>query len=645
MAVIQTLIGNVKGPQGDTGATGPQGAQGEAATINVGTVSTTAYGNAAQVTNVGTESDAVLNFVIPQGKPGERTTTMGGLTLDTITTQTADYPVPAVGDTGATAFGKIVKWFSDALAAITGKLDANKVVDSRAVTEDGYALSAKQANPNISGSLAAQISDLNDSFNTERVARIAADNALQTNISAEATARATQDAVLSARMDTFASLPNGSTAGDAELLDIRVGADGKTYPSAGDAVRGQVTDLKSAINNAVEEVLESKRFLNLANKIIDNGQAIGFDPSIYGTGGASISVVSTPSGMDTSAAKVVQMSFNALNSQIVTLPLRSLTAPFSIGCNMMFSNNNRYEVLLYNGTTKVAETGNISKANFNGVFKKLFENINVSSSNLTLRFRAKTNNGGSIYLSDLTIIESATAPIAFIPYYNDYDKSHPLYGKTINVLSDSMGTTDYAVHNWWQRICARYGCTVNNYALNGTTIAYNAERDPKFGDNFATRYVNMTDDADAVIVMGGTNDYQTPRGAWNDAVNTTFYGALNILCSGLLDKYAGKPIIFMTMPQGKTEYANNILDPLTALKNLTDTGTMSTQIRAEAMKRKCAQYSIPIVDIYNESGINGADTNQIYYYDNLHPSLIGQERIAEMILPMLCKLFWNDNKR
>lgn len=144
--MAEILIGNVKGPQGDTGATGATGPQGEAATVNVGSVSTTAYGNAAQVINVGTENDAILNFIIPQGKPGERTTTMGSLTLDTITTSTADFPSPQVGDTGATAFGKIVKFFADALSAIQAKLDAANVVNNLTTTESGYALDARQGN-------------------------------------------------------------------------------------------------------------------------------------------------------------------------------------------------------------------------------------------------------------------------------------------------------------------------------------------------------------------------------------------------------------------------------------------------------------------------------------------------------------------
>ena len=51
-------------------ATGPQGPAGQAATVTVGQTLTGAPGSAAQVTNAGTSSAAVLNFVIPQGSAG-----------------------------------------------------------------------------------------------------------------------------------------------------------------------------------------------------------------------------------------------------------------------------------------------------------------------------------------------------------------------------------------------------------------------------------------------------------------------------------------------------------------------------------------------------------------------------------------------
>ena len=96
---------------------------------------------------------------------------------------------------------------------------------------------------------AAVTEDYTTKIEAEAAAREAADASLQGQISAEASARSTQDAVLSARMDEFTKLPNGSisTAADAELVDIRVKADGTSAATAGNAVREQFTDLKSAL--------------------------------------------------------------------------------------------------------------------------------------------------------------------------------------------------------------------------------------------------------------------------------------------------------------------------------------------------------------------------------------------------------------
>ena len=152
MAVVRTLIGNVKGVKGDTGA---QGAQGNAGEITIGSVTTGSYGTPAAVVNSGTPTNAVLDFTIPQGAPGATVTDASPLTASTITTATADYPTYTAGETIAVILGKIAKFFSDIRA--NGLFKSNLVNGFTQTTPGVNALDAaagKSLNDSLSNTLA-----------------------------------------------------------------------------------------------------------------------------------------------------------------------------------------------------------------------------------------------------------------------------------------------------------------------------------------------------------------------------------------------------------------------------------------------------------------------------------------------------------
>lgn len=117
--------------------------------------------------------------------------------------------------------------------AIDNQSDGTKKVQFTNLLDDTLSAQNKAADAQATGEaisgLNTDISGLNTDINTEKLARQSTDNNLQ------------------AQIDQLVA-PSGTAPNPAEIENARIGADGVTYNTLGNAIRTQLTDLKSDLN-------------------------------------------------------------------------------------------------------------------------------------------------------------------------------------------------------------------------------------------------------------------------------------------------------------------------------------------------------------------------------------------------------------
>lgn len=140
-------------------------------TISIGNTTTGAPGTQAQVTNTGTDKDPVFNFTIPQGPQGPQgpAGNIDDLEDATVTFNQASTRTNInSGDSVATLFGKIKKWFADlGTAAFQG------VSNVLTQTSSGYVLDARQGK-----TLADRIGTLSSLLTAAKTSLVSAVNEL-----------------------------------------------------------------------------------------------------------------------------------------------------------------------------------------------------------------------------------------------------------------------------------------------------------------------------------------------------------------------------------------------------------------------------------------------------------------------------------
>lgn len=394
----------------------------------------------------------------------------------------------------------------------------------------------------------------------------------------EAQANANYETV-NERVNNLVATDPGSTGDNAELLDIRVGSDGKVYSTAGEAVRVQVSELKSDLAN-----IFYKELIN------------GFDK-------------------DNTVGGYLRNNGNVNNGDS-----RFVTSDY-----FHVHENKTYYALQMVGTVKY---DNISYICF-------YDSSKTFITGGYFRASSCTSPNGSKYArvtfpSDETIkarcmFTSVEIPDKYYPFGYEYSIitkdvlelktskfENRLYGKSMAILGDSMakGHTLAEEQTWAYKIASRNNMTYQKVAVNGTFIT-TGHGDSADANCLLQQLSRITGNPDIIIIHMGTNDrvQNTDIGNWSsgNTDTTNIYGALRVAFEYILEHFTTSKVMFIT-----PYYYREQTDYIGAIENACN-GIGTVHCKNNKQGGICA---------WNDY------VKSTYFIDTVHLNELGQERAS-----------------
>ena len=205
----------------------------------------------------------------------------------------------------------------------------------------------------------------------------------------------------------------------------------------------------------------------------------------------------------------------------------------------------------------------------------------------------------------------------------------------INFLGDSITEGALASSEENTYVCQvgkMLNAEVRNYGIGGSRFAKQIipSEYPRMDEYFASRVDEMKNDADYVIVFGGTNDFghgDAPIGEMEDNTPDTYLGSINYLIDKLLKYYKKEQIKFI-LPLHRKDENNPYGEGTKKAPSLTLDGYVSLLERI--LNKRDVEY-------FNFREEMGGWENNPLLGDGLHPNDKGHKKLATLICDKLKK--------